>query len=115
MMCHIWRVSNKEPPCTNAREEKIMHVDTRNSATLAGARQLPWGEEFFSKGEHHREVMVGGMQQVARDICVEKWVVDINTIEDLMDLHKEVGKKLIIGKYESPEAPCDILIWDGWL
>ena len=51
---------------------------------------------------------------MVRDVKKECWVVEINTLEDLLDLQQEVDDELIIDS----KGPCDNLpyieIYDGY-
>lgn len=83
-------------PCREAKSEKFMYIDHRTVKTLAEAR-LPkhkhWADKFFASGTNHREE--GGM--IARDTKMRpRWVIEVNTLEDLLRLTDKYGN-IIIG------------------
>lgn len=41
--------------------------------------------------------------------------IEIDSLDDIMRLHKCIGKKLIVGGYDSDDSPNKIIIYDGYI
>jgi hypothetical protein len=90
MKFRIERISNWDielSPHPNALREKVVTTDKE----LKNHPRSDW-DIFTQRGANHR---VEG-DFFVRDLEVEAWVIEINTLEELMRLGKEVNEPLII-------------------
>lgn len=89
----IRRTSNYEDkfgPCKEAYQIDSIQEDERtvkDPAKLSGGEK----EEWYEKGTNHR-VSKG---HIIRDFPIKLWVVDINTLEDLIKFTKKYGELIL--------------------
>lgn len=90
MKFEIYRTSGfgMQKPCEEAFIDKVIHIDERFSDSPS---KLPDSEKWFSKGSNHR-VENGNIK---RDLEREVYVVEINTLSELIDLSNKYGDLII--------------------
>lgn len=99
-------------PCAEAKKEKIwVTEDDKCLSFEEHDRVYPNRAPWLSVGENHRISSNGHIQ---RDVEQTEWVVDINSIEDLLDLSKKYGELIISAQFCPWKiAPC-IEIYDDY-
>lgn len=80
-------------PCAEAKEETIWITEDNKCSSFEEhdriySNRTPW----LSVGKNHRISSNGHIQ---RDVEQTEWVVDINSIEDLLELSKKYGELII--------------------
>lgn len=101
-------------PCKEGISKELVRIDRRTVKTLAEAK-LPkhkhWADGFFASGTNHREEL--GM--IARDLEPrKKWIIKINTLEDLIKLNKKYGDLIISQENEYKGIDYSIEIYDDY-
>jgi len=76
-------------PCKEAYQVDSVRVDER---TVNDPAKLPDGKEWYTKGTNHR-VSKG---HIFRDFPTRVWVVDIDTLEELVKFTRKYGE-LVLG------------------
>lgn len=101
-----------EKPCEEATPYEIADIDIRNFKTPeefdkeVGFRVGKW----YDKGTNHR--IIDG--HIARDISTIKcWAIEINSLEDLLALHRKYGQLVIQTSMWNKETP-EIEIYDDY-
>lgn len=86
-----YRDEKTSPPCDSAHWGEYIHVDERTTNDPA---RIPFrnGETRFTSGVNHRTVN----DHIMRDFIHEGWLIEINTLDELVALYKELGEELII-------------------
>jgi hypothetical protein len=102
-------------PCKGARLKEVKVVDKRFVDSLEVTKQEPiwklWGRDWWEAGTNHRVYSRG---VVARDLpTIPEWVVDINTMDELLAIHRQVNHPLIISD-SSNHAEPEIEIYDDY-
>jgi hypothetical protein len=90
MKFHIRRTSmwNKTKPCKEAYQIDGFRVDER---TVKDPSKIPDGEKWYKEGVNHR--LVKG--HICRDFPTKLWVMEINSLEELMKFSKKYGELVI--------------------
>lgn len=80
-------------PCAEAKEETVWVTEENKCSSFEEYnRMYPSRTPWLSIGKNHRISSNGSIQ---RDVEQTEWVVDINSIEDLLDLSKKYGELII--------------------
>lgn len=97
-------------PCKEAYEYELTNVDIR---TVDDPKKLSFKNDrdgWFKIGTNHR--MIDG--KIARDIGkVDVWVIDINSIEDLVVFKKQYGPLILRTSYIDNQT-IEIEIYDTY-
>lgn len=104
MWFRIEKASNvDEKPHNKAIIKKGYIVDERRWGSVD---EMPerWRKEWYERGISHR--VENG--HIKRDIEIEDWYIEINTLDELMKLIKECGYSLVIDGEK-------IIIYDDYL
>ena len=91
-------VTENRKPCDEAIEVELTPLDYRTVKTLEEAKKKIWYKDWLDGGENYREE--GGIVVCDRKEKTKRWIVEINTLDELIAFQ---------GKYES------IVILDGTL
>lgn len=94
----ILSVTENRKPCEEAIEVELTPLDCRTVKTIEDAKGKIWYKEWIEGGENHREE--NGMIICDKKEKSKNWVVQLNSLEELIDFQ---------GKYE------EISISDGAL
>ena len=95
-------------PCKKAVEGKYLHTRTRTCAEEEFNRKFAYREGLWrSKGINHR---VDDRGYIQREDEREGWLIEINTLEELIELIAEVDCPVVISK-DNPMP--EIEIYDG--
>lgn len=94
MKFHISRTSAyEEKPCEEAVQEYFTALDSRTVPTIEEARKHHWFKDWYENGVNHRE-------ENGHIVCDSKekrpyWVIEINSLDDLLALEKKYGSLVI--------------------
>lgn len=80
-------------PCEGAKEEELTPLDFRTVKTIEEAQKKVWYKEWLDGGVNHREE--DGMVVCDKKEKVKEWVVDIGSLEELIDLQGKYGEILL--------------------
>lgn len=99
-------------PCAEAKEETIWVTEDNKCSSFeehdrVSSNRTPW----LSVGKNHRISSNGHIQ---RDVERTEWVVDINSIEDLLELSKKYGELIISTQLCPWEIAPYIEIYDDY-
>ncbi len=86
-------IFSKKKPIEECYSGKCIETEVRTVATFGEFKKMA-GSDFKSEGFNHRKLPD---KTIARDFEKECYLVDINTLEELMDIKNKYG---------------DIVIWD---
>lgn len=95
-------------PCDEAREEDLTPLDFRDVKTLDEAKGKIWYKDWLAGGKNHREE--NGMVVCDKKAKVRQWVVDLNTLEDLVSFQGNYGDIVISDSSPYKEAKHEIII-----
>ena len=101
-------VTEKKKPCDEAIEEELTALDYRTVKTLAQAKGKIWYKSWFEGGENHREE--DGMVVCDKKEKVKAWVVEINTLEELVAFQSRHGAIVILDGALYKECTKEITI-----
>jgi len=100
-----------EKPYRKAKKEGLTYLDYRAVSSLEEAKKYPWFEQWYNNGKNHREengIIVCELLEKK-----DKWVIEINDLEELIDLVKEEGD-IVILKSHYKEVPFVIEIYNSY-
>lgn len=101
-------VTENQKPCEEAKELELTPLDCRTVGTIEEAKGKIWYKEWLEGGENHREE--NGMVVCDKKEKSKQWVVELNTLEELLafqnkyeeisisdgTLYKETSKEITI-------------------
>jgi hypothetical protein len=101
-------VTENKRPCDEAREEELTPLDYRTVKTLEEAKGKVWYKDWLESGENHRE-------EYGEVVCdkkdkTKKWVIEINTLEELIAFQGKYGEIAISDSTQYKEARKEIII-----
>jgi GTP:adenosylcobinamide-phosphate guanylyltransferase len=76
-------------PCDEAMEVELTPLDYRTVKTLEEAKKKVWYKDWLEGGINHREE--GGLVVCDKKIKEKQWVVEINTLEQLIEFQSKYG------------------------
>ena len=104
----------EERPTENAVREKYTEVSILWHSSLEKVKQygnIGWLE----KGRNHRMIEVDGRPHVARDLEIEGWFVELETLADLGALIDAVDNAIVIERRYSLSGDMAIIIYDDYM
>ena len=102
---------SKKQPIEGAYQKEITRIDVRNISDPSGFKNQRLIDEWYNAGTNHR--VING--KIARDMGTEKvWVVNINTLEELMNFKEKCGEDIIITTSYIDYATPEIEIYDSY-
>ncbi len=102
-------------PCDNAYKKKIIKKDERGFQTFEEIKEKI-NVDWLSEGFNHKIIPANEYfktQHIYREFNKEIWVIEINTLEDLLKLENNYGNLIIERAYENDEI-YEIEIYDDW-
>ena len=93
----------EQKPLEDERVKKatFTYIDRRTIATLEAVKSHHIGDYWFKEGTNHREEQVDGCG-VARDLGPRNcWIIEINTLEELIELQKQCKAELVISSVDN--------------
>ena len=111
MKFRIDRASSwRDKPCKEARQESVIRVDER---TTDDPKKIPLSERespnwWYESGKNHR--VENG--HIKRDFDDTAWVVDVNTLEELLKLRRKYGDLIL--HHHDDDLP-GITIYDDYM
>ena len=104
----------EERPTENAVKEKYTEVSILWHSSLEKVKQ--YGNiSWLEKGSNHRVIEVKGRPHVARDLEVEGWFVELETLDDLGAFIDEVRDAVVIERRDSLSGDMAIIIYDDYM
>ncbi len=101
-------LTQSKKPCNEAKEVALTPLDFRDVKTLEEAKGKVWYKSWIESGENHREE--NGMVVSDKKAKVSQWVVDINTLEELLAFQSSYGDIVISDSSPYKEAKKEIII-----
>lgn len=102
---------SKKQPIDGSYQKEITRVDVRSISDPSEFDYPRLREEWYKAGTNHR--VING--KIARDLGIEKvWVVNINTLEELMNFKDECGEDIIITASYIDHTTPEIEIYDSY-
>lgn len=95
-------------PCDEAVEEELTPMDYRTVKTLEDAKKKVWYKDWIEGGQNHREER--GMVVCDRKVMEKQWVVEIDSLEELIAFQEKYGEILISDSTPYKEAKKEIKI-----
>jgi hypothetical protein len=95
-------------PCDEALEEELIPLDYRTVKTLEEAKKKIWYKDWLEGGVNHREEE--GMVVSDKKVKEKKWVLEISSIEELMDFQSKYGEIMIVDSAPFREVRKEIEI-----
>jgi len=87
----INNVSN-EKPHKDAVLENVVYIDRRTFTSLKEAEEKL---DFSKRGRNHREEISHYGEGVARDLDEKAWIVEVKTLEELVNVMKDISGNLV--------------------
>lgn len=101
-------LTGSKSPCEEAREEELTPLDYRTVRTLEEAKKKIWYKDWLEGGVDHREE--AGMVVCDRKVKEKQWVVDLNSLEELIDFQEKYGEIVISDSSPYRETKKEIKI-----
>ena len=101
-------LTESKKPCDEAREIEVTQLDFRDVKTLEDAKAKIWYKDWMAGGTNHREE--NGMVVCDKKIKVKQWVIDINTLEELISFQSRHGDIIISDSSPYKESKNEIII-----
>jgi hypothetical protein len=101
-------LSDIKKPCEEAKLEELSQLDYRDVKTLEEAKSRIWYNDWIKRGENHREengVVVCDLKDKVR-----QWVIDINSLEELVSFQSKYGDILISNSTPYRETNKEVTI-----
>jgi len=95
-------------PCDEAKEEELTQLDYRDVKTLEEAKNKIWYKDWLEGGTDHREEC--GMVVCDKKIKVKQWVIDINSLDELVSFQNKYGDIVISDSSPYKEVKKEIII-----
>ncbi|RMG03876.1 MAG: hypothetical protein D6726_04590 [Nitrospirae bacterium] len=102
------RVGANGKPCEEAREEELTPLDYRMVSTLEEAKKKVWYKDWLEGGTGHREE--NGMVVCEKKEKVKRWVVEINSLEELISFQAKHGTITLTDSTPYSEAKKEIIL-----
>lgn len=101
-------VTERKKPCDEAVEEELTQLDYRTVKTLEEAKGKIWYRDWLECGENHREE--GGIVVCDKKEKRRKWVIEINTLEELIRFQEKYGEILLAEGTHYKESTKELTI-----
>ncbi len=101
-------VTENRKPCDEAVEEELTQLDYRTVKTLEEAKGKIWYKDWIEGGENHREE--GGIVVCDKKEKTKRWVVEINTLEELMAFQSKYEEIVLLDGALYKECTKEITI-----
>lgn len=95
-------------PCDEAIEAELTPLDYRTVRTLEEAKKKVWYKDWLEGGANHREE--GGIVVCDKKGKEKQWIVEINTLEELMNFQGKYGEIVIMDSAPYKETKKEIEI-----
>lgn len=101
-------LTESKKPCAEAKELDLTPLDIRDVKTLEEAKGKIWYKDWLEEGENHREV--NGMVMCDKKAKVKQWVIDLNTLDELVAFQSKHGDILLSDSSPYKEAKHEIIL-----
>lgn len=104
----VQSISSSEKPCEEAVKEMLTPLDYRTVGSLEEAKNKIWFKQWYEGGVNHREE--DGMVVCEKKEKEERWVVEFNTLEELIRFQEKYGDILIRNTSPYKETRKEIIL-----
>jgi hypothetical protein len=101
-------LTESKKPCQEAKETDLTPLDIRDVKSLDEAKGKIWYKDWIKEGENHREE--NGMVVSDKKAKVKQWIVDLNTLDELLAFQGKYGDILVSDSSPYKEAKHEIII-----
>ncbi|MCK9417991.1 MAG: hypothetical protein M0R70_01275 [Nitrospirae bacterium] len=101
-------LTQSKKPCNEANEIGLTPLDFRDVKTLEEAKGKIWYKNWIDNGENHREE--NGIIVSDKKVKVNQWVVDINSLEELLSFQNKYGDIVISDSSPYKEVQKEIIL-----
>jgi hypothetical protein len=101
-------IGDEEKPCDEAKRQALTPLDYREVETLEEAKKKVWFKEWYESGTNHREE--GGRVVCEKKEKEQRWVVEINSLEELMDFQSKYGDIIVRNSFPYKEVKKEIIL-----
>jgi len=101
-------LTESKSPCSEAKEYELTPLDYRDVKTLEDAKGKIWYKDWIAGGENHREE--NGMVLCDRKAKTKQWVIEINSLDELLSFQSKYGDIVISDSSPYKEASKEIII-----
>ncbi len=101
-------IGDEAPPCEEARKEELTPLDYRDVSSLEEAKKKVWFNEWFNSGVNHREE--GGRIVCEKRQKEQRWVVEIGTLEELVEFQSRYGDIILRDSSPYKETNKEIIL-----
>ena len=101
-------LTESKKPCDEAKEKELTPLDYCDGKTLDEAKGKIWYKSWIEGGENHREE--NGMVVCDKKAKAKQWIVDMNTLEELLAFQGKYGDIVISDSSPYKEAKKEIII-----
>ena len=95
-------------PCDEAAQEELTPLDYRTVRSIEEAKNKVWFKDWYEGGVNHR--MESGMIVCDKKTREKHWVVNIGSLEELLDFQGKYGEIEIADSAPFKEASREIRI-----
>ena len=101
-------LTESKKPCHEAMETDLTPLDIRDVKSLEEAKGKIWYKDWLKEGDNHREE--NGTVVSDRKLKVKQWVIDLNTLDELLAFQGKYGDILVSDSSPYKEATHEIII-----
>jgi hypothetical protein len=101
-------VTGNRKVCDEARQEDLTPLDYRTVKSLEEAKKKVWYKDWVKGGVNHREE--DGMVVCDKKEKSRQWVVEINSLEELLEFQGKYGSIIISNSIPYKEVKKEITI-----
>lgn len=101
-------LTESKSPCNEAEERELTPLDYRDVKTLDDAKGKIWYKDWIAGGENYREE--NGMIVCDRKAKTKQWVIDIDSLDQLLSFQSKYGDIVISDSSPYKEANKEIII-----
>jgi hypothetical protein len=101
-------LTGSRKPCSEAQEKELTPLDYRTVGTLEEAKKKIWYNDWMEAGIGHREE--GGIVVCDKKIKEKQWVININSLEELIDFQKKYGEIMVLDSAPFRETRTEVKI-----
>jgi len=101
-------VTENRQVCDEAAQEELTPLDYRSVGSMEEARKKIWYKDWISDGVNHREE--NGMLVCEKKEKTSQWIVEIDSLDELLALQNKYGAITIANSVPYVEAKKEITI-----
>ncbi len=101
-------LTETKSPCNEAKEYELTPLDYRDVKTLEEAKGKIWYKSWIASGENHR--IENGIVVCDKKTKVKQWVIEIDSLEQLLSFQSKYGDIIISDSSPYKEADKEIIM-----